>query len=161
MEGQEVVTSDDQKLGSVLATRDDTVIVETGTVFKNKHAIPREFLHEHDGVLRATVTKEVVNDSPKVDLDHFDAAAVRAHYGLDGTFVVEPDPDGLDSAETVGARAGVQPAPAERLATLGGENDPAIESPVIRDRQANAADPSGVTANLSDRNRTGGGESGR
>ena len=47
-------------------------------------------------------------------------------------------------------------APAERLATLGGENDPAVDGPVIRDRQANAVDPSGVTANLSDRNRTGG-----
>jgi hypothetical protein len=157
MEGQEVVTSDDQKLGNVIATRDDTVIIETGTVFKSKHAIPREFLHEHDGVLRATVTKSVVNDSPKVDPDAFDVAAVREHYGLDGTFEVSPDPDGLDSAETVGARAGANPAPAERAAALGGENDPSLETPVIRDRQANAADPSGVTANLSDRNRTGGG----
>jgi hypothetical protein len=156
MEGQEVVTSDDQKLGTVIASRDDCAIVETGTVFKGKHAIPREFLHEHDGVLRATVTKDVVNDSPKVDPDRFDVSAVREHYGLDGTFEVSPDPDGLDSAETAGARAGVTPAPAERLATLGGENDPSIESPVIRDRLANAADPSGVTANLSDRNRTGG-----
>jgi len=156
MEGQEVVTSDDQKLGTVIASRDDCAIVETGTLFKNKHAIPREFLHEHDGVFRATVTKSVVNDSPKVDPEAFDVSAVRRHYGLDGTFEVSPDPDGLDSAETAGARAGVQPAPAERLETLGGENDPSIESPVIRDRQANAADPSGVTANLSDRNRTGG-----
>ena len=106
--------------------------------------------------MRATLTKNVVNDSPKVDPDDFDVSAVRLHYGLDGTFEVSPDPDGLDSAETAGARAGVQPAPAERLATLGGENDPSIEGPVIRDRQANAADPSGVTANLSDRNRTGG-----
>ena len=46
MEGQEVVTSDDQKLGTVLASRDGCAIVQTGTVFKGKHAIPREFLHE-------------------------------------------------------------------------------------------------------------------
>ncbi len=156
MESQEVVTSDDQKLGDVIATRDNTVIVETGTVFKSKHAIPREFLHEHDGVLRATVTKDVVNDSPKVDPEDFDVAAVRRHYGLDGTFEVSPDPEGLENAETAGARAGVNPAPAERVGMLGGETDPALESPVIRDRQANAADPSGVTANLSDRNPTGG-----
>jgi hypothetical protein len=156
MEGQEVVTSDDQKLGNVIASRDNTVIVETGTLFKSKHAIPQEFLHEHDGVLRATVTKDVVNDSPKVDPEHFDIAAVRSHYGLDGAFVVDPDPDGLENAETVGAHAGVNPAPAERVATLGGENDPSVDSPVIRDRQANAADPTGVTANLSDRNRSGG-----
>lgn len=156
MEGQEVVTSDDQKLGTVIASREDCEIVETGSVFKSKHAIPREFLHEHDGVLRATVTKDVVNDSPKVDPEAFDLGAVRAHYGLDGTFEVSPDADGLDNAETAGARAGVQPAPAERIATLGGENDPSLERPVIRDRQASAADPTGVTANLSDRNRTGG-----
>lgn len=156
MEGQTVVTSDDHKLGTVIAERDDCVIIETGHVFKTKHAIPREFLHEHDGVLRATVTKDVVNDSPKVDPEAFDLSAVRAHYGLDGTFEVSPDADGLDNAETAGARAGVQPAPAERIATLGGENDPSLERPVIRDRQASAADPTGVTANLSDRNRTGG-----
>src|SRR5689334_219417 len=88
MEGQEVVTSDDQKLGNVITTRDNTVIIETGTLFKSKHAIPREFLHEHDGVLRATVTKDVINDSPKVDPEDFDIAAVRTHYGLDGSFVV-------------------------------------------------------------------------
>jgi hypothetical protein len=156
MEGQEVVTSDDQKLGTVVAERDNCVIIESGHLFKSKHAIPREFLHEEGGVLRATVTKEIVSDSPKVDVDNWDAAPVREHYGLDVTFEVEPDPDGLDSAETAGARAGVDPAPAERLATLGGANDPSIESPVIRDRQANANDPTGVTANLSDRNRTGG-----
>src|SRR3954451_8601064 len=104
MEGQEVVTSDDQKLGSVVASREDCAIVETGTVFKHKHAIPREFLHEHDGVLRATVTKDVVNDSPKIDPDKFDLDAVRGHYGLDGAFVVDPDPDGVESAETAGAR---------------------------------------------------------
>ena len=38
MEGQQVVTSDDQKLGTVIASRDDCAIVETGTVFKSKHA---------------------------------------------------------------------------------------------------------------------------
>jgi hypothetical protein len=42
------------------------------------------------------------------------------------------------------------------MGTLGGVNDPSVDKPVIRDRQANANDPAGVTANLSDRNRTGG-----
>jgi hypothetical protein len=158
MEGQEVVTSDDQKLGTVVAERDGCVIVESGHVFKHKHAIPRDYLHEHEGVLRATVTKEVIHGSPKVDVDDFDVSAVRRHYGLDTEFVTDPDPDGTESAETAAAAAGQQPAPAQRVATLGGANDPSVDSPVIRDRQANAADPAGVTANLSDRNRTGGGE---
>lgn len=156
MEGQEVVTSDEQRLGNVVAERGECAIIETGHVFKAKHAIPREFLHEHDGVLHATLTKDVIAGSPKVDVEDFDLGAVREHYGLDGRFDVDPDPDGLDNAETAGAAQGVQPAPAERLAALGGVSDPSADAPVIRDRQANAADPTGVTANLSDRNRTGG-----
>ena len=154
MESQEVVTSDDQKLGEAIAERDDCVIVEMGHVFKSKHAIPREFLHETNGELRATVTKEVVDGSPKIDLERWDCSEVRLAYGLDGPFDVDPDPNGLESAETDAARAGMKPAPAERVDTLEGNDPNAV--PVIRDRQANAADPSGVTANLSDENRTGG-----
>jgi len=155
MEGQDVVTSDDHKLGTVIAERDDCVVIETGHVFKSKHAIPRSFLHEHDGVLRATVTKDVVDDSPKVDLEDWDCEVVRLHYGIDGPFETDPPADGLNNAEVEGARHGVQPAPAERITTLGGETDPSHDAPAIRDRQANANDPAGVTANLSDRNRTG------
>src|SRR3954447_7389207 len=145
MEGQTVVTSDDHKLGTVIAERDDCVIIETGHVFKTKHAIPREFLHEVDGSMRATVTKDVVDDSPKVDLDHWDCSAIRLAYGLDGPFEIDPDPNGVETAETDFARAGLKPAPAERLDVMEG-NDPNAK-PVVRDRMANAADPAGVTAN--------------
>jgi len=154
LEGQTVVGSDDHKLGTVVAERDNCVIIESGHVFKSKHAIPREFLHETGGELRATVTKEVVDDSPKVDLDRWDCSEVRLAYGLDGPFEVDPDPNGLESSETDAARAGMKPAPAERIDILEA-NDPNTV-PVIRDRQANAADPTGVTANLIDENRTGG-----
>lgn len=45
MEGTQVVTS------------------EMGHIFKTRHAIPRDFLHEQDdGVLHATVAKQVVSD---------------------------------------------------------------------------------------------------
>jgi hypothetical protein len=155
MEGQSVVTSDDHKLGTVVAERDDCVVIETGHVFKSRHAIPRSFLHEHDGVLRATVTKDVVNDSPKVDLENWSCEDVRLHYGLDGPFEVDPPADGVDNAEVEGQRHGVTPAPAARGAQLGGQTDPASELPAVRDRQANAYDPAGTTANLSDENRTG------
>src|SRR5205823_1903793 len=87
MDRQTVVTSDDHKLGTVIEERDSCVIIETGHVFKTKHAIPRDFLHEQDGTLRATVNKEVVDDSPKVDLDNWDCSTIRLHYGLDGVFV--------------------------------------------------------------------------
>jgi hypothetical protein len=151
MEGQEVVTSDDHKLGTVITERDDCVIVETGHVFKSKHAIPRSFLHEHEGMLRATVTKEFIEDTPKIDLEQWNCEEVRLHYGLDGPFEVDPDPDGLGNAETEGLRHGVTPAPAERLATLGGETDPAVEKPAVFERQGNAYDPAGNTANMTDR----------
>jgi hypothetical protein len=146
MEGQTVVTSDDHKLGTVVVERDNCVIIETGHVFKTKHAIPREFLHEVDGALRATVTKDVIDDSPKVDLENWDCAPVRQHFGLDGPFEVDPDPDGLESAETDALRLGVKPAPVERLEVLEGQDPNAL--PKVRERQANAADPSGSTANL-------------
>jgi hypothetical protein len=148
MEGQDVVTSDDHKLGTIVAERDGCLVIETGHVFKARHAIPREFVREHDGRLVTTVTKEVVASSPKVDLESWDCSEIKLHYGIDGPFVVDPDPDGLDSAEVVGARHGVEPDPARRLGTLGGENDPAIERPAVFERMPNAADPAGVTANI-------------
>jgi hypothetical protein len=148
MEGQTVVTSDDHKLGTVIAERDDCVIIETGHVFKTKHAIPREFVHEVDGSMRATVTKDVVDDSPKVDLDHWDCSAVRLHYGLDGPFEVDPDPNGLESAETDARRLGQKPAPEARLDVQEGQARPGYDTPAVQERQANAADPTGVTANL-------------
>jgi hypothetical protein len=89
MEGRQVVTSDDERLGTVLAERDGCVIVETGHVFKTKHAIPHDFVHEHDGVLHTTVARDVVADSPKVDVDHFDAGEIRRHYGLEVEFAPE------------------------------------------------------------------------
>ena len=122
MEHQTVVTSDDHKLGTVVDERDNCVVIETGHVFKTKHAIPRDFLHEVDGVLRATVTKDVIDDSPKVDLEKWDCGAVRLHYGLDGPFEVDPDPNGLESAETDALRAGNKPAPAERLDVMEGND---------------------------------------
>jgi hypothetical protein len=146
MEGQTVVTNDDHSLGTVIAERDNCVIIETGHVFKSKHAIPREFLHEVDGQLRATVTKDVVNDSPKVDPEHFDCSTVRLHYGLDGPFEVDPDP--LSTAETDAQRLGVRTAPEERLDVQEQRPHPGYDTPAVRERQANAADPAGTTANL-------------
>ena len=153
MAGQTVVTSDDHTLGTVLAERDDCVIIEMGHVFKAKHGIPREFLHERDGVLHATVTKAIIHDSPKIDLEHWDCADVRLHYGLDGPFEVDSDADGV-GAEGDAALLGEKPDTVHRLDTMEGKDPNA--TPVIRDRMASAVDPGGVTANLDNENRTGG-----
>ena len=48
MDGQDVLTSDDHKLGTVVAEREGFVILESGHLFKSRHAVPTEFLHEHD-----------------------------------------------------------------------------------------------------------------
>jgi hypothetical protein len=95
MEGLEVVTTDDNTLGTVIAERDDCVVIETGHVFKSKHAVPRSFLRERDGVLRATVAKDVITASPKIDLENWDCQSVNLHYGLEVPFELDPDPDGV------------------------------------------------------------------
>jgi hypothetical protein len=146
MEGQDVLTSDDHKLGTVVAERDGFVILESGHLFKSRHAVPTEFLHEHEGVLRATVGKEVVADSPKVDDDAFDADEVRMHYGLLDVTVVDPDPDD-QNAETDGVRHGIEPAPSERVGTLGSPRH-STDRPAF-DRTTNSADPGWTAAGIS------------
>ncbi|HEY2776926.1 MAG TPA: hypothetical protein VGI77_03415 [Gaiellaceae bacterium] len=114
MEGRPVVTSDDHKLGTVVAERDGFVIVESGHMFKSRHAIPNEFLHEHEDIVRATVGKDVVQDSPKIDGDTLDEYAVKMHYGLIDVNVVDPDPDAVRPSDPrTEAPSGLDP-------TLGG-----------------------------------------
>lgn len=131
MEGQDVLTSDDHKLGTVVGERDGFVIVESGHMFKSRHAVPAEFLHEHEGVVRATVGKDVVADSPKVDGDDFDADAVRVHYGLVAVTVIDPDPFGHDADTN-----------AER------RSDAHLDRPTF-DKTTNSADPAWTTAGTS------------
>ena len=147
-EGLDVVTTDEHKIGRVVGTRDDCVLVETGHLRKTRHAIPRSFLHPEGEVVRATVSKEIVEGSPKVEDENWSCEPVLVHYGLAGPFTVDPDPDSLDNAETEGQRAGVEPAPRERIGTLEETETPGYTRPVVRERQGNANDPTGSTANL-------------
>ena len=43
MEGYEVITSDEHKLGSVVEVKGDNLIVERGLLRKTRHAIPKVF----------------------------------------------------------------------------------------------------------------------
>jgi hypothetical protein len=97
MEGQDVVSNDDHKIGTIVAEQDGFAIVEMGHVFKSKHAIPFDFLHEYDGVQRATIGKELVADSPKLEGEALDEYAVKMHYGLVEVTLVDPDPDELNA----------------------------------------------------------------
>jgi hypothetical protein len=136
MQGQNVVTSDDHKLGTVVAERDGFVIVESGHMFKSRHAIPTDFLHEHDDVVRATVGKDVVHDSPKIDGDTFDEYAVKMHYGLIEVNVVDPDPNESAAGDpTTEAPTGLDPAD---TASFGGHVRTHIGE---NDRSAKPAEP--------------------
>ncbi len=84
MEGYEVVTSEDAKAGHVVGVEGDNLIVEHGVIFKSRHALPRTFVEVDDSerVVRASVSKQIVESSPKVEDGRVDERAVAEHYGL-------------------------------------------------------------------------------
>jgi hypothetical protein len=100
MEGYEVVTTDDEKVGHVVGRRDGFLIIETGHLLtKHRHALPEQFAHteEVENVVLITVSRDLVHDSPKLSEDDFDALAVSKYYGL-----VEDDnagDEGVSAAE--------------------------------------------------------------
>ncbi len=145
MEGYEVVTTEDEKVGKVVGTHGDHLIVEQGTIRKSKHALPRTFTEVDEGerVVRMTVTKDIFCDSPKID-DEVDETAVAQHYGLAGG---QESPATEGYGETVGddpatgseqqaASAGITSASQERAQAreqMGGETDQGVpeESPAL------------------------------
>lgn len=120
MEGYDVVTTDDEKVGKVVGTHGDNLIVEQGMLRKSKHALPRSFAEVDDGeqVVRMTVTKDVFCDSPKIEDGTVDEQAIAEHYGL--TFETAVDPPG--HAEQDALRGDVPTAPEERMNVRRGES---------------------------------------
>ena len=94
MEGYELVTSDGCRFGRVVRVAGDNLIVEHGKLRKSQLPLPRTFasLDESDRVVRASVTKDVLEDAPKVDHGEVDELAVARHYGLAAG---ETDPETL------------------------------------------------------------------
>jgi hypothetical protein len=85
VEGFEVIGTDDHKVGEVVATEGDVLIVEAGLLRKTRHAVPLAFAHADDGerVVRLTISKELVDNSPALQDHKVDRNAVLEHYGLD------------------------------------------------------------------------------
>jgi hypothetical protein len=112
MEGFEVKTVDDEKIGHVVDASDEFLIIEHGHLRKTRHALPREFADVDEGVkiVLMTVTKDIFFDSPRVEDGSLDEQAVREHYGL--SFATAPDPSG--TAEVDAAREGIETGPQER-----------------------------------------------
>jgi hypothetical protein len=154
MKGYDVLTTDNHKIGSVVEADGAYLIVESGTLFKSRRALPKVFAHPVDAeqIVRVTVSRQLVSDSPKVG-DSLDQQAVARHYGLAGGYEhPETEGDGLlladdpaEGAAVEGARHGIVPAEQERAEIREGHHD--VTTPRVRDRSANAADPFGQAAN--------------
>jgi hypothetical protein len=145
MEGYDVVTIDDEKVGKVVDTHGDHLIVEQGTIRKSKHALPRTFTEVDDGekVVRMTVTKDIFCDSPKIN-GEVDETAIAMHYGLAGGSEAPPtdgygetvSDDPAVGSEQQADRAGITPAEqgrAQAREQMGGETDQGVpaESPAL------------------------------
>lgn len=123
MEGYDVVTSDGEQVGTVVAETVSSFVFEHGLLRKSRRAIPRVFAHVDDdaGVVRTTIAKRVIDESPKVGKDVDDAAVAR-YYGLagggstpatEGYGEVDPS-DPAVGAERLELATGLEPAVSER-----------------------------------------------
>jgi hypothetical protein len=126
----DLVTVDDKKIGQIVGDDGDYYIVEHG-LLKTKHAVPKTFVVPRDGCWCTTLSKELIYDSPKINGDGIDRAAVAQHYGLAegyedpmtrGYGEVLPD-DPARTAEEDAVKAGVDPVQ-ERVAIREGLTDP-------------------------------------
>jgi len=135
IDGYEVIGSDDAKLGRVVAVDGAFLIAEEGTLRKQRHAIPKAFAHPDDSeqVVRLTVSKELVEDSPTFEEgEELDREAAAAHYGLAEGYdqpetqgYREPTPDDPAwSAEQQEARLGIKSAGEKRVRIQEGESEP-------------------------------------
>ena len=124
MEGYDVVTSDDCKYGQVVGVQEGHLIVEHGTLRKSRHAVPETFANadESEHVVHLTVSKEILDGSPKLENGTIDRQAVAEHYGLaestaapetEGYGDVLPD-DPANSADTDAIQAGRETADQQR-----------------------------------------------
>jgi len=124
MEGYDVLTFDDERAGTVVGKQGSNLIVEQGAIFKHRRALPDVFVtvDESEQIVRATVSKDILESAPEVGDDGVDEQAVAEHYGLaageaepgtrgDGS--LDPD-DPARTAEMQEQRTGVEPAAAAR-----------------------------------------------
>ena len=127
MEGYDLITSDDSNLGPIVEASGGHAVVEHGHLRKSRHAVPPVFLDVHDDerVVRTTLSKQVIEDSPKLENGDLDEDEIAAYYGLTDTST--PDGEGLNP--------GVAAAEAERARTMrnmeGGEMYGAPGRPII------------------------------
>jgi hypothetical protein len=95
MDGFDVFTFDDHKVGHVVGRSGRFLVVEHGTVFKHRRPVPETFatVDEDARVVRLNISKEILESAPEVRDGDVDEAASADHYGLAG---------GYAAPETVG-----------------------------------------------------------
>ena len=152
MEGYDVVTYDDDKVGTVAGESGDFLIVEHGLIRKAKHALPRELAHVDPEAeqVRITVIKEIFFDSPELDDGKLDERAVSEHYGLapsegPGTegYGVTDRGDPARSSEEQALRDGIEPTEAERARIRKGEPEIEESPGLLGDRMAGVEEERG------------------
>lgn len=154
MKGWEVVTSDGDKVGRVVAEIDDYLIVEQGYLIKSRHPLPKSFASALQGQEKvcASVPKDMIQDAPKVDGDEFDREATARYYGLAGGMPDAPaegygdsDPDDPAwGADQTAEAAGMMPGEQERAQIMMGKTrDRSPASPGLLGGRKKAAPPQG------------------
>jgi hypothetical protein len=135
MDGYELITSDDKRLGHVVGTSGGNVIVEHGHLRKSRHAVPQTFIDVHDdeGVVRTTLSKQLIEDSPRIHDDgDVDEEQIAAYYGLAGGDSAAPATEGygeLNADDPARLNPGIAAAEQERLHTMRGEEGDRYGSP--------------------------------
>jgi hypothetical protein len=81
MEGYDVVSNDDHKVGHVVDQQNGYLIVESGMLRKHRYAVPLDMARTDgdDEVVRLTVSKQMVEEGPT--FDDGDWQAVEDYYG--------------------------------------------------------------------------------
>jgi hypothetical protein len=84
MEGFDVISvADDEKLGTVVRKEGDYIVFEHGMFRKQQHAIPSTTVEIDVGArqVRTTLSKGLIENSPRVEGDSIDRDALARHYG--------------------------------------------------------------------------------
>jgi hypothetical protein len=133
MDDYKIIDSDNHTVGHVVGEKGGSIILERGTLRKHRHALPRTFteVDEEAGVVRTTLSKQMIEDSPELDDDGVDEQAIAAYYGLAGGYE-QPDTLGygeLEADETAISvdlqtrRAGIIPPEEKRAQMRDGADD--------------------------------------
>jgi hypothetical protein len=94
VEGFDVLTFDGDKAGTIVGKEGAYLIVEQGTIFKHRRALPEIFatIDDDERVVRTTLSRELLDGAPALE-GAVDERAVALHFGLAA---------GEDEPETLG-----------------------------------------------------------